>query len=91
MSHGITSKEYRNRKSGFVEIAFYSPEFIAGAGAILRAVVSRQCRGGKWCVYAADKFGVQRMKQKRLAVNAARLIAEDAHILASGKIKAARE
>ncbi len=91
MSHGITSKEYRNRKSGFVEIGFYSPEFVPGAGPILRAVISRQCRGGKWCVYAADKFGVRRMTKKGLAVREATLIAENAHILASAKLRAVRE
>jgi len=76
----IESTETRNAKSGFVEMAFYSPEIEPGKGRVMRAVISRQCRGGKWCVYAAGLWGCElKTPVKKRAVDAARMISEDNH------------
>ncbi len=47
----IESRECRY-ESGLVEIGFYSPEILPGAGRILQAVVDRMPGNRKWFVHA---------------------------------------
>jgi hypothetical protein len=52
---GFTMKEYRY-DSGLVEISFYSPEIIRGAGQILRGMISKQPgRASKWVGYTSRR------------------------------------
>jgi hypothetical protein len=65
-------------QGGFCEMGFYSPD--ATGKPQLRAVVSRQCVKGKWCVYLAGNApsaAQLRTRVKRLAVQFARAWAED--------------
>lgn len=83
----VTSTELR-KPGGFVEMGFYSPD--ASGARQLRAVISRQCVGGKWCLYFAHGVGdmakpVMRFRVKRLAVITARAWSEDATRRAHGE------
>jgi len=64
---GFTIKEYRY-DSGLVEISFYTPEIIAGAGPILRGMISTQGKGCKWVGYTSsrNRVAVCRMKHKAI-------------------------
>lgn len=54
------------RSSGFVEIVVYCGD------TDVVAIISRQCVGGKWCLYPYKEHGkVQRFRAKKAAVGAA--------------------
>ena len=58
---------------GFKEISVYRPG--GTHGKLLKAVVSRQIKGGKWCVYGSDTHGCSRFRVKRSALAQARTLA----------------
>lgn len=71
----VTTFSETTRHGGFHEIGIYVPEVIEGAGRILVAVISRQCTGGKWCVYSSRSGLIGRYTTKKTALSAANEVA----------------
>jgi hypothetical protein len=67
----ITVKEDR-RGDGFYEIVVSGPFKGVGGQRGIAAIISRQCVGGKWCLYETGLSGVtERFKTKKAAVERA--------------------
>lgn len=60
---------------GFTEISIYRPPVLGGHKRLM-AVVSRQGRDCKWCVYGAKRSGKWMSRVKRNAIAQAVMIAE---------------
>jgi hypothetical protein len=66
----FTIREYRY-DSGLVEISFYVPEVLSGAGPILRGVISRQpVKGGKFVGYTSTRNRVAIGRKKQTVIDA---------------------
>ena len=66
---GIFTIREARYESGLVEISFYVPEVLPGAGPILRGMISRQAvKGGKFVGYTNARNRVVVNRKKNVAI-----------------------